>query len=105
MILTEAEEEHLFEILSEESSMMAKLYGQLFSCACQLMYIHAPKSVSGQIDRILFQTLFFRTVGLIGGCAVKSGVLVIPDFEGPAAMYVRETAKTTKAIISQDVFI
>lgn len=57
--------------------MMANLYNQLFSWACQLMHSHAPKSVSGQIDRIVFQTLFFRTVGLIGGCAVKSHSLVI----------------------------
>ena len=90
MILTEAEEKKLFAILSAEVTMMANLYKQLFACACRLMHMHAPKSVDAQIDRIVFQTLLFRTVGLLGGCAVKSGALALPDFEGPAAMYVRE---------------
>lgn len=93
MILTEKEETALFEILSEESSMMEKLYQQLFSCACQLMRTHAPKSVGDQIERIVFQTLFFRTVGLIGGYAVQSGSLALPDFEGPAALYIRRNTK------------
>ena len=52
--------------------------------------MHAPKALDDQIDRILYQTIFFHTLGLIGGCAVKSGALELPDFEGPAAMYVRE---------------
>lgn len=93
IILTEAEETDLFEMLSEESSMMERLYQKLFSCACQLMRTHAPKSVEDQIERIVFQTLFFRTVGLIGKCAVQSGLLVLPDFEGPTALYIRKNTK------------
>lgn len=89
MILTEAEENGLFQILAAETSGMAELFQQAFDCACRLMHEHAPKAVSGQVDRIVFQTLIFRTVGLIGGCAVKSGALTLPDFDGPAAMYVR----------------
>lgn len=88
MILTEAEERSLFQILAEESFVMAELYQQLFECACRLMHSHAP-NVSGQIDRIVFQTLFFQTVGLIGGCAVKPGTLALPDFDGLAAVYIR----------------
>lgn len=103
MILTETEEKKLFEILSAEASMMADLYNQLFVCACQLMRIHAPKSVEEQIDRIVFQTLFFRTVGLMGGCAVKSGTLVLPEFDGPAAMYIRENTKAAESVINQSV--
>lgn len=105
LIITEAEEKHLFEILSAEASMMADLYNQLFSCACQIMHSHAPKNVSGQIDRIVFQTLFFRTVGLIGACAVKSSSLIIPDFEGPVAMYICENTKEAKSNINQDVLV
>lgn len=105
MILTEAEESKLFGILSEEVVMMAKLYQQLFSCACQIMHIHAPKSVREQIERIVFQTLFFRTAGFIGGCAVKHGVLVIPDFDGAAAMYIRENSKIAEAAVNQDVLV
>ena len=103
MILTEAEERTMFELLSEEASLMAELYDQLFSCACRLMHIHAPKSVDGQIDRIVFQTLFFRTVGFVGGCAVKSGTLDLPDFDGPAAIYVRENTKAAEASIHEGV--
>lgn len=103
MILTEMKEKKLFEILSEEISMMAELYNQLFFCACQIMHIHAPKSVGGQIDRIVFQTLFFRTVGLIGGCAIKSGAFTLPDFDGPAAFYVRENTKEKEESMNQNV--
>ncbi len=93
IIFTKEEEKKLFEILSTEILIMKELYKKLFICACQLMQIHAPKSVSKQIERIVFQTLFFRTVGLIGGCAVKSGELTLPNFDGPVAIYVCENTK------------
>lgn len=70
--------------------MTAELYDRLFSLARRIMYVHAPKSVGEQIDSIIFRTLFFNTVGFIGGCAVRSGALAIPDFEGPAALYIVE---------------
>ena len=90
LLLTEAEEQSLFKLLRDESALMASLYDGLFACACKVMKAHAPKRLGEQVDRIMFQTLFFRTVGLIGGCAVQSGLLALPDFDGPAAMYVRE---------------
>lgn len=93
MILTKEEEKKLFEILSTELLMMKELYKKLFLCACQLMHIHAPKSVSKKIEHIVFQTLFFRTVGLLGACAVKSGELALPNFDGPVAIYVCENTK------------
>ncbi|MDD6799440.1 MAG: sigma-70 family RNA polymerase sigma factor [Firmicutes bacterium] len=96
MILTEAEENSLFEILSTEAEMMADLYSQLFSCACRIMKNHVPKELNKQADGIVFRTLFFRTVGLIGGCAVKSKSLDIPDFDGPAAMYIRVKSAVKK---------
>ncbi len=105
MILTEAEEARLFEILSAETSAMAEIYGRMFACACRLMHSHAPKGVDAQVDRIVFQTLFFRTVGLIGTCAVSSGALSIPDFDGPAAMYVRENTKAAEDSVNQGVMI
>ena len=97
IILNEEEEKSLFEILSAAVSMMAELYNQLFSCACQLMYIHAPESIRLKIDRIVFQTLFSETVGLIGCCAIRCGSLVLPDFDGPVAMYVREKTESCVA--------
>ena len=105
VILTEKEEKQLFEILSEESSIMAEMYNQLFSCACRIMRNHAPKSVASNIDRIVFQTLFFRTVGLIGGYTVKSGAIAVPDFEGPAAVYVRENTKAAENSVNQGVLV
>ena len=96
MILTEGEEKKIFKTLSAEISMMAQLYNQLFSCDCQVMGAHAPGNVNKEISRIVFQSLFFRTVGLIGDCAVKAGLLALPDFEGPAAMYIRENTKAVK---------
>lgn len=105
MILTEAEEAHLFDILSAEISQMAALYDRMFKCACTLMHSHAPKSVGAQIDRIMYQTLFFETVGLIGACAVSSGALNVPDFGGAAAMYVRENTKAAEESINQGVMV
>ena len=103
MILTREEEQRLFEILAEETAMMALLYGQLFDCARKLMYSHAPKSVAEQIDRIVFKTLIFRTVGLIGYCAYQTGALTIPDTDGPVALYVCENTQEAKAGVNCDV--
>lgn len=93
MIFTKEEEKKLFEILDTELLMMKELYKQLFVCACQIMKVHAPKSVSKRIEHIVFQTLFFRTVGLISACVVKSDALPLPDFDGPVAIYVCENTK------------
>ena len=95
MILSVAQEQQLYEILTPEMSTVAALYEKLFCCSCELMRSHAPKTVEDRIEHILFHTLFFRTLGLIGGCAVKSGALELPEFDGPAAMYVRERGETT----------
>lgn len=103
LILSEQEEKQLFKILSAEISMMAELYDKLFFCACNIMHTHAPKSVGEQVDRIMFQTLFFKTVGLIGNCAVKSKALDIPNFNGPAAIYIRENTKAAESVVNQDV--
>lgn len=103
IILTELEEQKLFEILNDEISLMAKLYNNLFSCACETMHAHAPKKLADQIDRVIFQTLFFETVGFIGGCSVKTGMLALPDFDGPAAMYIRENTKEAEAVTHQNI--
>ena len=103
ILLTEREEQTLFELLRDERVLMANLYDGLFACACKVMKAHAPKRLGEMVDRIVFQTLFFRTVGLIGGCAVQSGLLALPDFDGPAALYVREdTAKATDTVVRSE---
>lgn len=103
LVFTVAEEGKLFEILAPEISQMGALYEKLFSCACGVMRIHAPKSMADQIDRVIFQTLIFRTIGLIGALAVKSNALPLPDFDGPAAVLIRENTKAAEASVSHDV--
>lgn len=95
MIVTEGEEKRIFEILSAETERMAQVYEQMFSCDCRIMEMHAPECVRSQAARIVLQTLIFRTVGLMGDCAVKSGLLALPDFEGPA-VYARENTKAAQ---------
>lgn len=46
--------------------------------------------VASVAEKIVFQTLLFRTVGLFGGFAVESGELTMPEGEGPVAFYARE---------------
>lgn len=103
MILTQGEEQRLFEILSNEAVMMGQLYEQLFACACKLMHTHAPESVAEQVDRIVFKTLIFRTVGLMGYCAYQTGALTIPEVDGPVALYVCENTKEAEAGVKYDV--
>jgi len=105
LILTKEEETCLFEILTAEMDKMATLYQKLYDCACDVMRNHAPHAVSSQIERIIFQTLFFRTVGLIGNCSVKYDALPIPDFDGPAAMYIRTNSKEAKSSANQGVMV
>ena len=103
MILTKEEEQRLFEILAEEIIMMGRLYGLLFDCARKLMHTHAPASVAEQVDRIVFKTLIFRTVGLMGYCAYQTGALMIPDTNGPVALYVCENTQEAKEGVNCDV--
>ena len=103
IILSQTEEKTVFEIVKDEIALTANLYDDLFACACDVMHAHAPKRVKEQIDRIMFQTLFFHTVGMIGACAVKSGALSLPDFNGPAAVCVRENTKQAEATVNQNI--
>lgn len=66
--------------------------------------MHAPKNVY-DIDRIVFQTLFFQTLGFIGYCTVKSGELSLPDFDGAAAVYIRENTVEEEDAVSQEILI
>ena len=90
MILTKEQEQQVFMILKEEIFLMATFYEKMFSCVCKVMRNHAPRCIQDQIEHNVFQTFYFYTIGLIGGCAVKSKALALPEFDGPAAMYVRE---------------
>ncbi len=87
MVLSEAQENELIGIIGSEISAMADLVGKLFECAVNIMRTHAPKTIADEVEVIIYQLLPTLTFGFIGGCAVKSGELLMPDFEGPAAFY------------------
>lgn len=103
IIFTEAEEDTFCRILDTLTDLMAELYDKLFACACRVMKQHAPEKMAAEAERIVFQTLLFRTNGLIGGCAVDSGELKLPEQEGPMAFYVRENTKDAEAAANKNV--
>ena len=101
MIFTEAEEAQMLSLIASEIEALKELYERMHSCACKLMQVHAPKSMESQIAPILFQTLFFRTVGFIGNCAVLSGALELPASDGPISLYVRTNSKEAEETCKQ----
>ena len=80
-------------ILDSLSGQMTELYEKMYACACEILKQHAPDQVAAVTEKIVFQTLLFRCVGLFGGFAVESGELTVPEVEGPLAFYVRENTK------------
>ena len=90
MILTKRDLAVIETKLKNQINDMAALYGDLKAFAVDLMKQHAPKSVDSIVEKIVGKTLFFRTVGFIGKCAVDSGMLSIPDDEKPIAVFVYE---------------
>ena len=102
LVFTEAEEDVLCRILNTLTEKMTALYEKLYTCACNVMKQHAPKQVENVAERIIFQTLLFRSVGLFGGFAVDSGELKIPETDGPVAFYVRENTKAAEAAASKN---
>ncbi len=69
----------ILEILREEISAFAGLYEKLYDCALSILQVHAPESIRQITGSVLAKVLLFQTVGLIGVCAVRSGVLEIPE--------------------------
>lgn len=102
LVFTEAEEDILCRILDTLTEQMTALYEKLYTCACNVMRQHAPKQIEDLAERIIFQTLLFRAVGLFGGFAVDSGELEIPEADGPVAFYVRENTKVAEATASKN---
>ncbi len=102
LVFTKEEEGALCRILDSLSGQITALYEKLYACACEVMKLHAPEQVATVADRIVFQTLLFRCVGLFGGFAVESGELVVPDVEGPLAFYVRENTKADMKTCGHD---
>jgi len=75
------------KIFAAEISDMAELYVYLNASAVITMQNHAPVHVNDQIEHIIGSTIFFRTVGFIGGCAFDSNELFVSDDNKPFALY------------------
>ena len=103
MILTKRELAEVESALSKQIGDMASLYSDLKEIAVNLMKQHAPKSVDSIVEKIVGKTLFFRTVGYIGKCAVDSEVLTVPDDEKPVAVFVYEIGDDDTRTASNDV--
>ncbi len=103
MILTDAEYKQLRELLKEEILSMKKLYEYLTEQGTLLMKVHAPAHMEEVIPRVIARTIYFRTVGLVGGCAVQSGALELPKEPGPVALYVYDITEDNKFDYLQDV--
>ncbi len=73
------QKEKLEEMLSDEISAIADFYDVLSKCAVKIMKEHAPKTLGNMVEEVIEQTIFFRTVGIIGALAVHSGEMYIPD--------------------------
>lgn len=93
LIFTKEEEDMLCRILDTLSGQMTELFEKLYVCACNVMKQHVPEQVVKEVEKIVFQTLLFRSLGMFSGFAVDSGELSVPDVDGPLAFYVRENTK------------
>lgn len=105
MILSKAEEKLFEQIISSELDWAAVLYEQLFACACQIMRVHAPRSVEKQVELVAFQTLFFNVMGMLGVNVIKSGAMKSPDFDGFAGVCVRENSEEAMKNIMTRVLV
>ena len=86
-VMTTHEIELIEKVIAEEINKMAELYVYLTETAAGIMRSHAPEHVSDQVERIVGSTVFFRTVGFIGGCAAESGEVTIPEDDKAVALY------------------
>ena len=103
LVLTKNELAQIDALLCDQITEMAKLYAELKVIAADLMKNHAPKSTLPIVDKIIGKTLFFRTVGFIGKCAVDSGIITIPDDEKPIAIFAYEICDDDKKNASIDI--
>lgn len=90
-VVSKEQKEAMKAILQEEIGLFAGIYESLYDCAVSVMRVHAPRSVERIIGPVLIKVLLFWTVGLIGGQAVKSGVLTIPEDDGPLGGFLYQT--------------
>lgn len=103
IVLTKKEHAQIEALLCDQITEMANLYAELKAIAVDLMKNHAPKSTLPIVEKIIGKTLFFRTVGFIGKCAVDSGILTVPADEKPIAIFAYEVCDGEKQNASSDI--
>lgn len=103
MILTDTEYAALLELLQDEFFRMSKLYEYLTKQGIELMKVHAPEHMAVAIEAVITHTIYFRTVGLIGGCAVQTKALELPKEEGPVALYVYPITEQNRELPYKEV--
>ena len=86
-VMTTDEIKQVENIISDEIKDMADLYVYLTETAVKIMRSHSPNHVSDLVERIVGSTIFFRTVGFIGGCAAESGAVTVPEDDKAVALY------------------
>lgn len=74
-------------IFEQEIKDFADIYAFLNDTAAKVMGDHAPEHVREQIGYVIGNSIFFRTVGFLGVCALDTGVITVPDDDGAAALY------------------
>lgn len=80
--LSRKQMDKLHEILSDDIAAIAALYGAVSEPAVRIMKAHAPEAVGDMVADVIEQTVFFRTVGVFGALAVRSGEMSVPDAPG-----------------------
>lgn len=103
IVFTESELTKVKDLLKPQIEDIALLYKELNRSAINLMKVHAPKNIGNLIEKIVSQTTFFRTVGLIGKCAVLSGEVVDPYYDKPIAVFVYRTTEHDKVSVNVGV--
>ncbi len=105
LVFTKKELAHIEFSLCDQITEMANLYAELKAIAADLMKSHAPKSTLPIVEKIIGKTLFFRTVGFIGKCAVDTGILTVPTDEKPIAIFAYEICDDDKQYESLDILL
>lgn len=88
-IFSDAQWEQLSALFAEEIRACADLLMHLYETALEQMRQHAPADLE-EMEQIVAGALFFRSVGLIGAAAVRSGALALPPEGQPAGVLIHK---------------
>ncbi len=95
--LTESYRHQVFdEMLAPDILALSGIYTTLSALSIDILRQHAPKSVWDELDMVVKNTLFHRTVGLLGKLAVDTGVMTIPQADVPSAVFLYDVPQDTE---------